>query len=191
MATVLNCPACQRPVSTEAPACPNCGHPFQKPRVRRSPIRTIVYLLIIAAGAYLAWRFWLPHEVREGAERLVTGGRQVLYDEKFGVPAKSYHATGFKLNREAEVEVSVTVEGDGVDLYVVSGEEWKKYEKAQDALTGGRFQHFKDFYTPRTQQTTRRARLGAGTYWVITENPTYGLLTRPSFDVHLRVVANP
>src|SRR5579863_4931411 len=33
---LITCPACGKEISTAATACPNCGHPIQKPRAARS-----------------------------------------------------------------------------------------------------------------------------------------------------------
>lgn len=192
MTSLANCPTCGRSVSTAAPTCPGCGHPFQPSKPRRSPLRTVTYLLIIAAGAYLAWRFWLPREVREGTERLVTAGHQVILDEQFGVSSKAAQARGFTLNRPLEIEVAVEVDGDGVDTYLVDEKEWDRFKAAKESVFGGgQFRHYPAFHSPKTQRKTMLGRLGSGSYYVIVENPTWGLLTKANFTVHLKVVANP
>jgi hypothetical protein len=151
-----------------------------------------VYLLIIGAGAFLAWRYWVPRELREGAERLVTAGHQVIVDERFGVSSKAAQARGFTLNRAAEVAVSVDVDGDGVDTYLVDAGEWNRFKAAKERVFGGgQFRHYPAFHMPKTQRTTVRGRLGPGSYFVIGENPTWGLLTKSNFTVQLKVEANP
>jgi len=44
---MTNCPACARPISTEAASCPGCGHPFREPLSPYAASATVVIYAII------------------------------------------------------------------------------------------------------------------------------------------------
>jgi hypothetical protein len=166
------------------------GKPEAQPQRKRFSIARVLLLLVIVVVAYAVWN-WLPSKGRETVGRIVGGGEQVVVDEEFGVPAKSWQGRGFKLRRPAEVEVQVQCAGDGVNVYVVSEADYKQFESAQTALFGGEYRHYPAFHMLRATRNTQKGRLGEGTYYVIVENPTYGILTKANFNVHLKVIGRP
>lgn len=52
MTKIIDCEACGKPVSVDAPACPNCGHPRRHKRQHR-------WLYIVAVFAFLGGAYWL------------------------------------------------------------------------------------------------------------------------------------
>jgi hypothetical protein len=44
---MTNCPACARPISTEAASCPGCGHPFREPLSPYAASATVVIHAIV------------------------------------------------------------------------------------------------------------------------------------------------
>ena len=146
-----------------------------------------MWLVILGVGGYLAWEYWLPRSVKDRITTATRGGHQVILDERFGVPAKSWQARGVRLDGAAEVTISVVCQGDGVNVMLVPGSEWN--QRHGDSLEGIR--HLTAFQMLRATRNTKSGRLRAGTYYVVVQNPTWGLMTRANFDVHLRVEAVP
>ena len=57
MANLVKCPTCQRDVSSEARACPQCGHQFKAAGGinLKDPIHVIgILLAVVVLGLYLA-----------------------------------------------------------------------------------------------------------------------------------------
>ena len=185
MAELINCPTCDKQVSSEAAACPECGHPLtpSAPAPERKKKFSLVRVLVLLGAVLGLIVIWNPSGAKDTAGRLLSGGEQVVVDEEFGVPAKSWQMRVFRVKRAAVIEVSVRSDGDGVNVYLQSEKHYKEFEAANKALFGGEYHHYQDFYMPRAKRNTEKGRLGSGTYYVVIEN-----LAKASFNVHLKIV---
>jgi uncharacterized paraquat-inducible protein A len=58
MATLITCPACKIEVSTEAAACPRCGHAFKKAGFNiKDPVHLVGLVLCVLVLAGIAYAF--------------------------------------------------------------------------------------------------------------------------------------
>jgi len=205
MADLIGCSACGRQLSSEAVACPHCGHPIAKPASPVAPappqaaslaspkkqysIRRVGCVVTVAVVAYVAWK-WFPLGGKNFVSRIFRGGEEVIVDEEFGVPSKSWQSRGFSLRGDASVEVDVVCDGDGVNVYVVSEADYKRFESAHGSLFGGEYRHYPAFHMVRINRGRKSSQLGEGRYWVIVENPTWGVVAKPNFSARLKVTVH-
>ncbi len=85
---------------------------------------------------------------------------------------------------DLELDVRVT-KGKHVNVYVVDPSSWAEFKKAYKALFGGQFRHYPEFAATKAATVRRRGRLAEGQYYIVIENPTYGILVSSSFDVQV------
>jgi hypothetical protein len=91
---------------------------------------------------------------------------------------------------ELEIECTV-IKGKHINSYLINDAEYTNYGKVYKSFFGGRFTHFSNFAAKEAKSIKRQGRLADGRYWIVVENPTWGLLVESSFDVKVRATLRP
>jgi len=115
-----------------------------------------------------------------------------LRDEIVSVRAQSSAARPLDLPYAGELQLEVTVvKGKHVNVFVVDASDWAEFAAAKEAFFGGKFRHYPQFHATETIHTKIAGKLPAGSYYVVLDNPTYGILVESSFDVQLKAELRP
>ena len=92
--------------------------------------------------------------------------------------------------RGVQLQIAI-VKGEHVNVCVIDSAAWDEFSKAQAALFGGKFHHYPAFAATEATQVRRSGRLNEGTYYIVVENPTLGILVPASFDVAAKASLRP
>lgn len=78
-----------------------------------------------------------------------------------------------------------------MNIYLIDASDWPELARAKGALFGGQFHHYKPFEARESVTVRRTAQLEKGAYFVVVENPTFGILVASSFDVRIKATLRP
>jgi hypothetical protein len=150
-------------------------------------------VISIVAGA-----FWLGYRYVNGednANRVLATAIKApitLRDEVVSVQAGQAQALALDVPYAGSITLEVDVRhGKHVNVYLIDSASWAKFTKAREALFGGRFEHYPAFKGTQIRTYKRSGRLGEGTYYVVVENPTLGILVPSSFDAGVKASLRP
>lgn len=203
---LVPCRNCGSSISDQAFACPRCGASLRASLSAAVPTRPgsnssgcmiaaiviAVVTVTMAGAAYLAFRYVFGDAATDRAFASAVKAPLVLRDEVISVPAKTLAGRGIDLPYDGEVTLEVeVVKGKHVNVYLIDAGDWPELEKAKDSLFGGRFHHYKPFEATESTRVKRTARLKSGAYFVVVENPTFGILVASSFDLRIKATLRP
>jgi hypothetical protein len=115
-----------------------------------------------------------------------------LRNEIVAVGAKSSRAVPIEVPYSGTVELNVQViKGKHVNVYVITPSAWQEFVAAKSALFGGQYHHFPEFQAEEASKVRLSGRLAEGHYYVVIENPTFGILVPSSFDVEIKATLHP
>jgi len=162
----------------------------------KTSVRTIItgiVLLILVAMAVLIWlRAAMGQRGLETAFAATVQAPIDLENEIVSVPATVSRAIPIRLPDAGELDLQVSVvKGTHVNVYVVDDSDWAEFEKAKTSFFGGKFHHYPEFQAVRAKTSHTTGRLAQGSYYVVLENPTLGLLVASSFDVEVKAHLQP
>ncbi|MGC4068843.1 MAG: hypothetical protein QM784_30205 [Polyangiaceae bacterium] len=183
------------PLASHAPfACAMGAARAPRPKGNSVPsaIAVLVLLSLTAGGLYAVAKVVLGE--RELTNELASAVRSPiqLRDEIVSVPARASVARGIKLPYGGKLYLDITVlKGKHINVFVVDTAAWSEFEAAKNGLFGGRFHHFPEFHATEASRSRLSGPLAAGNYYVVLDNPTYGILVESSFDVQLKAELRP
>jgi hypothetical protein len=156
-------------------------------------IVTAVILLVLVAMAVLLWlRATMGERGLETAFAATVRAPIDVENEIVSVPATVSRAIPIRLPYAGELDLQVNVvKGTHVNVYVVDDSDWTEFEKAKTSFFGGKFHHYSEFQAVRAKASHTTGRLGQGSYYIVLENPTLGLLVASSFDVEVKARLQP
>lgn len=195
---LVTCRECAKTISDQAVVCPSCGAPGPKAAPARATggssnlLGALLALGVIAACGWFLLRTFVGERAADSLVATVVKAPVDLKDEIISVGAGRSQGIPITLPYAGEVELQVAiVKGEHVNVYVIDGAAWDEFSRAQAALFGGKFHHYPAFAATAASQVRRSGRLDQGTYYVVIENPTLGILVPASFDVAVKAKLRP
>ncbi|MCC6665006.1 MAG: hypothetical protein IT375_14740 [Polyangiaceae bacterium] len=115
-----------------------------------------------------------------------------LKDETLSVPAANLRGVPITLPYSGTVTLEVdVVKGKHVTVNMVDATDWNEIANAKSKLFGGKFHHYPAFEGTESASLRRKGHLAEGSYYVVLENPTLGILVPSSFDVRVKARLEP
>lgn len=158
----------------------------------RNLVTGLVLLALVAAAILLWLRAVMGQEGLQTSLATAVQAPLELENETVSVEAAHSRAIPVRLPYSGQLDLNVSVvKGEYVNVYVVDAAGWAAFKSAKQAFFGGKFNHYPAFEATKTQRSHTHARLGAGAYYIVLENPTLGLLVADSFDVAVKARLEP
>ncbi|MEO8903612.1 MAG: hypothetical protein ABI627_18995 [Polyangiaceae bacterium] len=158
----------------------------------RTAVLGLILLTIVALAIFLWLRALMGESAVEGVVAAAIRAPIDVKNEIISVPAQHCRGVPIQLPYSGQMNLEVTVvKGEHVNVYVVNATDWSEFEKAETSFFGGKFHHYPAFQATRASRSRTSGALAEGAYFVVLENPTFGLLVDPSFDVEVKARLQP
>jgi hypothetical protein len=155
-------------------------------------LAALLALAVIAASGWYFLRNFIGETAADTLVATAVGAPIDLKDEIVSVAAGHSQGIPITLPYAGELQLQVAiVKGKHVNVYMIDSAAWDEFSKAQAAVFGGKFHQYPAFAATEATQVRRSGRLNAGTYYVVVENPTLGILVPASFDVAVKASLRP